>query len=128
LGGHVPIGTRTRQIGWHDDFTFHLLLAVLVCQPASADPLYKWTDSAGRVTYSSTPPPGGVKAKTIKMPPPPSEEDIKQAKQPQPPIVIEKPIYVPRPIYYPPVVKPPHGRPPTRPPLRPLPQPQPQPR
>jgi len=60
-------------------YTFPLLLAVLVCQPAAAEPIYKWVDSKGRVTYSSTPPPGGVKANQVKMAPPPSEEEIKQA-------------------------------------------------
>jgi hypothetical protein len=135
-----------------------LLLAVLVCQPAGADPLYKWVDSTGQVTYSSTPPPAGIKAEKVKVLHPPSDEDIKQAEervkrieeqaselenkrldqeareaeearlreaqQPQPPIVIERPVYVPQPIYYPPAHRP---RPPVgprpHPPVEPLPSP-----
>jgi hypothetical protein len=130
-----------------------LLLAGLGGQPAYAEPLYKWVDSAGKVTYSSTPPPPGAKAEKVKLPPPPSDEDIKQARervkrteeqaselenrrldqeareaeearlraarQPQPPIVIEKPVYVPQPIYYPPAHRP---RPPVGPPPSPLPR------
>lgn len=126
------------------------LLAVLVCQPAGADSLYKWVDSTGQVTYSSTPPPAGVKAEKVKVLQPPSDEDIKQAEervkrtkeqaselenkrldqeakeaeearlreaqQPEPPIVIEKPVYVPQPIYYPPAHRP-------RPPVGPRPHP-----
>lgn len=59
--------------------TFPLLLAALVCQPASADPIYKWVDSKGQVTYSSTPPPGGIKADQVKTQPPPTEEQVRQA-------------------------------------------------
>ena len=61
-------------------YLYSLLLAGLVCQPASAEPIYKWVDSAGRVTYSSTPPPGKIKAEQMEVPPPPSEEEIKQAR------------------------------------------------
>jgi len=61
-------------------YIYSLLLAALVCQPASADPIYKWVDSTGQVTYSSTPPPGRVKAEKVALPPPPSEEEIRQAK------------------------------------------------
>lgn len=62
-------------------YTFPLLLAVLVCQPTAADPIYKWVDSKGRVTYSSTPPPGGVKADQLKTPPAPTEEQVRQAEE-----------------------------------------------
>ena len=109
-----------------------LLIACLATQTAQADPLYKWRDSAGHVTYSSTPPPAGARAKTMKAPPPPTEEETRQAQQrvrrtqeqaremedrrrkreaedarlralqPPPPVVIEQPVYVPQPIYYPP--------------------------
>jgi len=58
-----------------------LLLAVLAWQPACADPLYKWVDSEGRVTYSSTPPPAGAKAEKVEVAPPPSAEDIWQAEE-----------------------------------------------
>ena len=62
-------------------YAFCLLLAGLAWQAAHADPLYKWVDSTGRVTYSSTPPPGGIKAEKVKVPHPPSDEDIKQAEE-----------------------------------------------
>jgi hypothetical protein len=139
-------------------YAFSLLLAGLAWQPAYAEPLYKWVDSTGQVTYSSTPPPAGIKAEKVKMLQPPSDEDIKQAEervkrteeqaselenkrldqeakeaeearlreaqQPQPPIVIERPVYVPQPIYYPPAHRP---RPPVgprpHPPVEPLPSP-----
>ena len=141
-------------------YAFSLLLAGLTWQPAYAEPLYKWVDSTGQVTYSSTPPPAGVKAEKMKVLQPPSDEDIKQAEervkrteeqaselenkrldqeakeaeearlreaqQPQQPIVIERPVYVPQPIYYPPAhrprPRPPHEpRPPT--PVEPRPSP-----
>lgn len=60
-------------------YALALLLALLVGQPVSADPLYKWVDSAGRVTYSSTPPPAGTKAEEVEAPPRPSEEEVRQA-------------------------------------------------
>jgi hypothetical protein len=139
-------------------YAFSLLLAWLTWQPAYAEPLYKWVDSTGQVTYSSTPPPAGIKAEKVKVLHPPSDEDIKQAEervkrteeqaselenkrldqeakeaeearlreaqQPQPPIVIERPVYVPQPIYYPPAHRP---RPPVgprpHPPVEPLPSP-----
>jgi len=50
-------------------------LAVLACallaMPAAAA-LYKWTDANGHVVYSDQPPPGDVKAETLKAPPPPA--------------------------------------------------------
>jgi hypothetical protein len=42
-----------------------LLLALAFA--ASAQPMYKWTDEKGRVTYSSTPPPGNIKAAPIEL-------------------------------------------------------------
>jgi sRNA-binding protein len=123
-----------------------LLLAGFAWQAAQAAPLYKWRDSAGRITYSSLPPPPGLKAEQLKDASQPDAEAIRQAEvrakkaqelaremeaarraeeaedarrralQPPAPIVIEKPVYVPQPIYYPPV----RHRPPRRhPPDRP---------
>jgi hypothetical protein len=60
---------------------FLLLLALLVWQAAYAQPIYKSVDSAGQITYSSTPPPAGTKAKRIEVAPPPSEEEIRQARE-----------------------------------------------
>lgn len=123
-----------------------LLLAGLAWQAAQAAPLYKWRDSAGRVTYSSLPPPSGFKAEQLKDASQPDAEAIHQAEarakkaqelaremeatrrtqeaddarrralQPPAPIVIEKPVYVPQPIYYPPVRHPPDRPPRDRPP------------
>jgi hypothetical protein len=61
--------------------SFHVLpwlLATLLLQTAHADPIYKSVDSAGNVTYSSTPP-GGVKAEKVDVPPPPTEDETRQA-------------------------------------------------
>jgi hypothetical protein len=57
-----------------------VLLATLLLQTVHADPIYKSVDSAGNVTYSSTPP-EGVKAEKVDVPPPPSEEETRQAKE-----------------------------------------------
>jgi hypothetical protein len=62
-------------------FVFPLLFAGLLWQPAQAAPLYKWTDSTGRVTYSSLPPPAGARARTIEIPPQPSAEEARQAQE-----------------------------------------------
>ncbi|MFZ0107287.1 MAG: DUF4124 domain-containing protein [Thiobacillus sp.] len=59
--------------------TLPLLLAVMVWQAAHAEQLYKWIDSDGRVTYSSTPPPAGAKAETVTKPLQPSPEEIQQS-------------------------------------------------
>jgi len=58
-----------------------LLLAGLVWQPAQAAPLYKWTDRSGRVTYSSLPPPAGIRAETVRVPPSPTADETRQAKE-----------------------------------------------
>jgi len=123
-----------------------LLLAGFAWQAAQAAPLYKWRDSAGRITYSSLPPPG-LKAEQLQGASPPDAEAIRQAEvrakkaqelaremeaarraeeaedarrralQPPAPIVIEKPVYVPQPIYYPPIRhRPPRRHPPDWPP------------
>jgi hypothetical protein len=55
-----------------------LLLATLLLQAAHADPIYKSVDSAGNVTYSSTPP-AGVKVEKVDVPPSPTEEETRQA-------------------------------------------------
>lgn len=60
-------------------YVLPLLLACLATQTAHADPLYKWRDSAGRITYSSFPPPAGIGAETLRGAPHPSEEDVRQA-------------------------------------------------
>lgn len=60
---------------------FLLLLAGLTWQPAQAEPLYKWIDSAGNVNYSSSPPPAGVKAETVQPLPQPSAEEVRQAEE-----------------------------------------------
>lgn len=43
-----------------------LFLALSASAPLYAQ-MYKWTDANGRVTYSSTPPPGGQKAELIQL-------------------------------------------------------------
>jgi len=65
----------------HLPFSVLFLLTLLVWQPAQADPIYKWVDSAGQVTYSSTPPPAGVQAEKMELASPPSEEQVQQAKE-----------------------------------------------
>lgn len=56
-----------------------LLLAGFAWQAAHAAPIYKWRDRAGRVTYSSLPPPAGLKTETIQNVSPPDAEAIRQA-------------------------------------------------
>ena len=131
-------------------YAFCLLLAGLAWQAAHADPLYKWVDSTGQVTYSSTPPPGGIKAEKVKVPPPPSDEDIKQAEERVKKIEEQAselenrrldqeakeaeearlraaqqpqpPIVIERPVYVPqPIYYPPAHRPRPRPPVEPRP-------
>ncbi len=60
---------------------FFLLLAGLAWQPVHAEPLYKWTDSAGNVNYSSSPPPAGVEAERVQPVPQPSAAEIRQAEE-----------------------------------------------
>jgi hypothetical protein len=59
---------------------FSLIFAALACSSAAADPVYKSVDSAGNVTYSSTPPKGG-KAEKVDVPPPPTEAETQQAEE-----------------------------------------------
>jgi hypothetical protein len=65
----------------HSPLAFSLLLALLPWQPVHAAPIYKWVDSAGQVTYSSTPPPAGVQTEKVEMAPPPTEAQIQEAKE-----------------------------------------------
>ena len=62
-------------------YVLPLLLAGLAWQPVHAEPLYKWTDSAGNVNYSSSPPPAGVEAERVQPVPQPSAEEIRQAEE-----------------------------------------------
>src|SRR5512139_3563324 len=55
-----------------------LLLASLACQAVLAAPVYKSVDSAGRVTYSSTPP-AGAKVEKMDLPATPSATEAQQA-------------------------------------------------
>ena len=57
-----------------------LLFAALASAPALADSLYKSIDSAGNVTYSSTPPKGG-KVEKVDVPPPPTEAEVQAAEE-----------------------------------------------
>jgi hypothetical protein len=72
--------TRLKSIGamMNASQVLSLLLASLAWQTALADQVYKSVDSAGRVTYSSTPP-AGTKSEKVELPPTPSEADTQQA-------------------------------------------------
>jgi hypothetical protein len=59
---------------------FPILLALLFWQPADADTIYKSVDSAGQVTYSSTPPPATAQIEKLEEAARPTDEDIRQAK------------------------------------------------
>jgi Skp family chaperone for outer membrane proteins len=59
---------------------FTLLFAALASASAMADTLYKSVDSAGNVTYSSTPPKGG-KVEKLEVAPPPTEAEIQAAEE-----------------------------------------------
>ncbi len=59
---------------------FSLLFAALACSSAMADALYKSVDSAGNVTYSSTPPKGG-KVEKLNVAPPPTGAEIREAEE-----------------------------------------------
>jgi hypothetical protein len=132
---------------------FSLLLAVLASPSAVADELYKSVDSAGNVTYSSTPP-RGVKAEKVELAPPPAETEIQAAEERLKKNAAQaneletqrrekeaaeaereaeaarlreaqQPIVIEQPVYVPqPVYYPPAGGGyPQRPPIRPLPSP-----
>src|SRR5574340_785780 len=58
-----------------------LLLAGLAWQPAHAAQLYKWVDSAGQVTYSSHPPPAGIRAEKVEAPPQPTAQEVRQTEE-----------------------------------------------
>lgn len=57
-----------------------LLLAMLASASASADALYKSVDSAGNVSYSSTPPKAG-KVEKLEVAPPPSEAEVRATEE-----------------------------------------------
>jgi len=57
-----------------------LLLAALAGTTASADALYKSVDSAGNVSYSSTPPKAG-KVEKLEVAPPPSEAEVRATEE-----------------------------------------------
>jgi hypothetical protein len=78
-----PISTRTHPIEdqMRSPFGLFLLLALLAWRPASADPIHKWVDSTGQVTYSSTPPPAGVPSEKVEVASPPTEDQIRQAQE-----------------------------------------------
>ncbi len=59
---------------------FLLLFATLASASAVADELYKSVDSAGNVTYSSTPP-RGSKVEKLEVAPPPSEAEVREAEE-----------------------------------------------
>ncbi|HSG77841.1 MAG TPA: DUF4124 domain-containing protein [Burkholderiales bacterium] len=55
-----------------------MILAVMLAFAASAfAQMYRWVDKDGRVHYTATPPPAGVKARTLRAPvtPPPAADD-----------------------------------------------------
>lgn len=62
-------------------WTFPLLFAALGWQPAAAVPIYKWVDDAGRVTYSSLPPPASVRAEKVEPAPQPAVENVREAEE-----------------------------------------------
>ena len=59
---------------------FTLLFAALASTSAVADELYKSVDSAGNVTYSSTPP-AGSRVEKMEVAPPPSEAEVQAAEE-----------------------------------------------
>jgi hypothetical protein len=78
-----PINPRASWIGatMISTYVLPLLLAVLAWQTARATPIYKWVDSAGRVTYSSTPPTHARKVEKMNLAPGPSTAEVQQAEQ-----------------------------------------------
>src|SRR5512139_2531236 len=62
-------------------YVLPLLLAGLAWPPAHAAPLYKWVDSAGRVIYSSSPPPPGTHVEKVQPPPQPSADEVRQTEE-----------------------------------------------
>ena len=53
----------------------------LLPHAAAQEPVYKWTDAAGNVTYSDQPPPEGRNAEQLQMPAAPSAADAEAAQQ-----------------------------------------------
>lgn len=52
------------------------LSAALLQSPARGE-MYKWTNAAGEVQYTQTPPPGGIKTEVIQGAPPPADDPDK---------------------------------------------------
>lgn len=78
----MAIPFRQRNLSWAtmlSPYVFPLLLAGLAWHTAQAAPLYKWRGSTGQVTYSSLPPPAGIKAEQLQVLPHPTAEEIRQA-------------------------------------------------
>jgi flagellar motility protein MotE (MotC chaperone) len=48
---------------------FSIFLAMLIAAGGAGAQMYKWVDKDGKVRYSDTPPPAGVKTSTVKAPP-----------------------------------------------------------
>lgn len=55
--------------------------ALLGVATVHAGQIYKWVDSTGQVTYSSSPPPAGTQAEKVTVPPPPTQEEVSQARE-----------------------------------------------
>lgn len=61
-----------------------LLLLFLAGATDASATIYKWTDEAGRVNYSSEPaPPGTAKAQALTLPPSPTREEVEAARERQ---------------------------------------------
>ena len=62
---------------------FPLFCVALGLSPAGVaqEPVYKWTDAAGNITYSDQPPPAGHDAEQLQLPAAPSAEEAEAARQ-----------------------------------------------
>jgi hypothetical protein len=59
-----------------------LLLTLLVAAGiVDANQIYRWVDTNGKVTFSSTPPPEGKQADVVDLPPPPSPESVEAQRE-----------------------------------------------
>jgi hypothetical protein len=59
-----------------------LVAAVILATPAvvAADPIYRWVDANGNVSFSSTPPPGAA-AQPVELPPSPTPAQVEAARE-----------------------------------------------
>lgn len=59
-----------------------LAAAVILATPAvvAADPIYRWVDANGNVSFSSTPPPGAA-AQPVELPPSPTPAQVEAARE-----------------------------------------------